>query len=148
MPLIEVPQGFGYVAASLLSTALILQWQGFVVGSARKSAAVPYPQMYAEKAEAQNSKTAMIFNCKQRAHQNTLEHMPAIIIMSLIAGAKYPLITAASTGLWSFSRILYTKGYATGDPKKRQWGTWGELGQLVLLGASGKAVYDWISGGL
>jgi hypothetical protein len=37
--------------------------------------------VYAEKAVQDASKAALIFNCTQRAHQNTLENLPLAILM-------------------------------------------------------------------
>ena len=52
------------------------------------------------------------------AHQNTLEVAPIIIGSTLIAGLAHPVAAAALCGTWAVSRILYTIGYSTGDPKK------------------------------
>ncbi|KAI0317603.1 hypothetical protein OF83DRAFT_124155 [Amylostereum chailletii] len=115
---VSVPTGFGWVAASLLSTAVVLQWQSVVVAKARKSAAIEYPRLYADKAEMATSNAAVVFNCKQRAHQNTLEHMPTLLIATLIAAIRYPKLAAAACGTWSLGRILYTIGYSSGVPAK------------------------------
>jgi glutathione S-transferase len=80
MSTIYVPTGFSWVAASLVSVAIVLQWQRISVGNARKKASIPYPQAYAEKAEQESSMDAKIFNCKQRAHQNTLENAPVMVV--------------------------------------------------------------------
>jgi hypothetical protein len=37
--------------------------------------------VYAEKAVQDASKAALVFNCTQRAHQNTLENLPLAILM-------------------------------------------------------------------
>lgn len=90
---------YSYVAASLVGTVFLLAGQSIVVSKARKAAQIPYPQLYAEKAEAAASPAANKFNCAQReallsfpssitltwtrflgAHQNTLEHMPIVLI--------------------------------------------------------------------
>lgn len=71
----------GYTFASILSTCFVLFWQGEVVGRYRRAANVPYPQAYAEKAEAEASLDAKRFNCAQRAHQNTLENVPIIFAL-------------------------------------------------------------------
>lgn len=59
----------------------MLTWQSIVVGKYRKAANVPYPQAYAEKAEADASLDAKKFNCAQRAHQNTLESIPIVFAL-------------------------------------------------------------------
>ncbi|KAH9995997.1 hypothetical protein BJV77DRAFT_187579 [Russula vinacea] len=119
MSTIYVPTGFSWVAASLVSVATILQWQAMYVGNARKKASIPYPQAYAEKAEQESAIEAKVFNCTQRAHQNTLENAPVIVLTTLITGLHYPIAAAAGCGFWSFTRILYMLRYGTGEPKKR-----------------------------
>lgn len=44
--------------------------------------------------------------------------MPIVVGSTLIAGLTYPVAAAALCGTWVFSRILYSIGYSTGDPKK------------------------------
>ena len=44
--------------------------------------------------------------------------LPVVLAGTLISGLKYPIATAALGGLWFVSRIVYTIGYTTGDPKK------------------------------
>ncbi|KAG2033003.1 hypothetical protein BDR03DRAFT_711858 [Suillus americanus] len=130
---IVLPPGFGYVAAGLVSTAWVLGWQMLVVGKHRKKSGIKYPQLYAEKAEADASKEAYLFNCAQRAHQNTLEHMPIIVVTTLVTAMKYPVFAGYACGLWALSRILYTLGYTTGDPAKRNT-RGGILGELPVFG--------------
>lgn len=36
----------------------------------------------------------------------------------MISGLKFPYLTAGLGGAWVFGRVLYTLGYATGDPAK------------------------------
>ncbi|KAG2140184.1 hypothetical protein DEU56DRAFT_297126 [Suillus clintonianus] len=138
---IVLPPGFGYVAAGLVSTAWVLGWQAMiVVGGHRTKSGVKYPQMYAEKAEAEASKAALLFNCAQRAHQNTLEHMPLILVTTLVTAMRYPVFAGYACGLWALSRVLYTLGYTTGDPVKRNT-RGGILGELPLFGLLFGATY-------
>ncbi|KAI0275333.1 hypothetical protein BC834DRAFT_852344 [Gloeopeniophorella convolvens] len=105
--------------------------------------------MYAEKAEQDASRDALIFNCKQRAHQNTLENTPTIILTTLISAVQYPKYAAVACGLWNLGRVLYTLGYATGEPKKRSRGNIPSyLAALGLVGLSGKTVYDLFKAGV
>jgi glutathione S-transferase len=60
----------------------------------------------------------MRFNCTQRAHQNTLEVVPHALFTILFSGLRYPTVATALGSLWVFGRIIYTMGYATGDPAK------------------------------
>ncbi|KAI0003789.1 hypothetical protein BJV74DRAFT_486929 [Russula compacta] len=149
MSTIHVPVGFSWVAASLLSVATLLQWQTMSVGGARKKARIPYPQPYADKAEQESSKEAMVFNCTQRAHQNTLEQAPIIVVTTLISALRYPIPAAAACGLWSLVRMIYTKRYGTGDPQKRVAAVrFSFLLQLGLSALTGKVVFDLIKAGV
>lgn len=39
-------------------------------------------------------------------------------LSTLITGVKYPIFAACACAAWAISRISYTRGYITGDPKK------------------------------
>ncbi|KAI5121143.1 hypothetical protein M0805_007141 [Coniferiporia weirii] len=150
MPSIEVPQGYSYVLAAATSTMFLNAWQLFKVNGARKQAGIQYPQLYAEKTEAAASKQALIFNCIQRAHQNTLESTPHVLLAVLVTGLKYPLVAAGLGGTWVVGRVLYTIGYSTGDPGKRSYGSVGSLGMLApgLILSSAYTVYEFVAEGL
>ncbi|KAJ7481668.1 hypothetical protein FB451DRAFT_1236798 [Mycena latifolia] len=119
MTTITVPTGFSYVAAALLSTVFLLGSQIVVVSKHRAISGVPYPQLYADKAEAAASPAAFRFNCAQRVHQNTLEYLPGLYVMTLIFGTKFPVLAASSLGLWVAGRVAYGLGYVTGVPDRR-----------------------------
>ncbi|KAF4623124.1 hypothetical protein D9613_002169 [Agrocybe pediades] len=78
--IVTLPEGFEYVGGGLLSTAFLILGQSFLVSKYRKRAGIPYPQLYAEKSEAEASKDAYLFNCAQRAHQNTLENINTVYL--------------------------------------------------------------------
>jgi hypothetical protein len=100
------------------------------------------PIVYAEKAETERSKDALIFNCVQRkwswiftsvrglitlstgAHQNTLENLALTLFSTLIAGLVYPKFAGAVCGTWSVARLLYTIGYSSGEPQKVSVNSW------------------------
>lgn len=147
---ITLPEGFTYVGAALVSTCWVLVYQVAQVGRHRKRAGIAYPQLYAEKAEAQASKDAHLFNCAQRAHQNTLENLPVVYLTTLVAGIKYPIFAASACAIWSLSRIAYTRGYLTGDPKKRSSivSTPGTLALLAQLAAATFTAGGWLYAGL
>ncbi|RDB18551.1 Microsomal glutathione S-transferase 3 [Hypsizygus marmoreus] len=139
MTTITVPEGLQYVAVALLATVLVLWWQNLTVREWRKRSGIKYPQLYAEKAEAEASKDALIFNCAQRAHYNTLENIPVIYATTLLTALKYPILAASACSVWILGRIAYTLGYvSTGDPQKRLgiMHTIGEVSMYVLLFSS------------
>ncbi|KAJ6610455.1 hypothetical protein B0H10DRAFT_409398 [Mycena sp. CBHHK59/15] len=150
MSTLTVPAGSSYVAAALLSTVFLLLGQTVTVGKYRYRSGIPYPRAYAEKAEMDASPNAVLFNCAQRAHQNTLENLPLMYIMTLLTSVKYPILGASALGLWSLARIGYTLGYTTGNPNKRT----NALSVLhypillVLLGSSTYTVFQLVRAGI
>ncbi|KAF5352690.1 hypothetical protein D9756_006025 [Leucocoprinus leucothites] len=135
---IQVPKEFGYVGAALISTVWLILGQGFIVGRYRKRAKIEYPQMYAELAQVEKSRDALLFNCAQRAHQNTLESIPVIWASTAIVGTQMPVLAASVCGIWTISRISYTLGYLTGNPRKRVNPIYG-VGLLGSLGLTATA---------
>eukprot|EP00879_Flechtneria_rotunda_P002067 GHRR01002246.1.p1 GENE.GHRR01002246.1~~GHRR01002246.1.p1 ORF type:complete len:205 (+),score=39.07 GHRR01002246.1:67-615(+) len=112
---VALPPEYGYVLVSVATSAVLIQWQAIRVGAARRKYGVPYPKMYADD----NSEEARVFNCTQRAHQNTLETLPAMLAMEALLGIIYPVTAAALGMIWNIGRVVYTTGYSKGDPNKR-----------------------------
>ncbi|KAL0563230.1 hypothetical protein V5O48_018844 [Marasmius crinis-equi] len=134
---VQIPEGLPLVGASVMSTVILLFYQTFVVSAARRAAKIDYPQVYAEKAQEDASIEAKRFNCAQRAHQNTLESIPTIYLTTAIASVRYPKLAAGFLAAWSLFRVFYTRGYATGEPKKREFGfMFSMLGQFGLIGTA------------
>ena len=71
-----------------------------------------YPTLYA----ASNSTP---FNCIQRAHQNSLENFPAIMLLLVLGAAVNPRRAALAAIGWGFSRVVYFLGYSGGNPEGR-----------------------------
>ncbi|CEG73141.1 hypothetical protein RMATCC62417_08578 [Rhizopus microsporus] len=136
-----VPSEYGYVLGVAAFSALHLMFLGAKVGKARRAAKVPYPYAYAEKSEAEKDPLKNIFNCAQRAHQNTLEVFPVYSTLLLIGGLKYPEISAAAGLVHCLGRQVYASGYSTGNPDKRTRGAFGFLGLITLLGTSSLTIY-------
>ncbi|KAI8088843.1 uncharacterized protein BX664DRAFT_331531 [Halteromyces radiatus] len=141
MPSIIVPSEYGYVLATTVATSIYLVFLTSRVGKARGKANVPYPYAYAEKSEAEKDPLKNIFNCTQRAHQNTLEFWPVVTSLSLIGGLAHPQVAAAAHAWWLLGRIVYVRGYVTGNPRNRLYGVAGQLGLLPLLFTAISSVY-------
>ena len=88
------------------------------VSLARKRFGVEYPSLYADSSH----KNAKAFNCVQRAHQQTLEWMAPVQILTASTGLVFPLAAAVSCGVWTVGKMLYIQGYSSGEPKARHLG--------------------------
>ncbi|KAJ3150515.1 hypothetical protein HDU86_006393 [Geranomyces michiganensis] len=141
---LQLTREHGYALAVAASSALLLQYLAVQAGGLRKKAEVPYPYLYAERSEAEKSPIKNLYNCRQRAHQNTLEAYPIFLVLFTISAIKYPLIAAGAGATWVAGRLAYAQGYSTGNPALRQRGTFGYLGLITLLGVSIKTVFDII----
>ncbi|KAJ3216640.1 Microsomal glutathione S-transferase 3, partial [Dinochytrium kinnereticum] len=143
---ITIPSEYGYVIGVGAASVFFMTYLGFKVGAARRKAGVPYPYMYADKKEADESKDKYVFNCVQRAHQNTLENYPGFLLVLLSGGIEHPKMAAASGALFLIGRYVYAAGYSTGEPKKRLSGSFAFIGLLSLLGLSFKAATNLVVG--
>ncbi|KAH8100004.1 membrane-associated proteins in eicosanoid and glutathione metabolism [Cristinia sonorae] len=141
MVTITVTPEYGYVAGAILSTFYLNLFQATKVSGARKAAKIDYPQLYAEKSEAAASEAALKFNCAQRAHQNTLENLPMVLGSTVVAATRCPTFAASTLGVWVIARALYTIGYCTGDPKKRNYLGAAVIGSLSALTLLATATY-------
>ncbi|KAI0030243.1 membrane-associated proteins in eicosanoid and glutathione metabolism, partial [Vararia minispora EC-137] len=119
-----------WLASSLVSVPILLLWQMSIVGRGRRASKIEYPRLYAEKAEQEANREAYVFNCKQRAHQNTLENIPSILILTGLTSVTSPKYAAAGLGIWVLGRVFYTLGYASGVPEKRYRGFLSYIGNL------------------
>ncbi|ROT78941.1 glutathione S-transferase 3, mitochondrial [Penaeus vannamei] len=125
MVTVQVPAAYGYCVLVAVFSIFVLIWKGVKVGGARKKYKVSYPTMY--------SKDNDIFNCYQRAHQNTLENYPQFLVLLFFGGLYNPIVCAVGGAIWCVARIVYALGYYTGDPKKRMGGAFGYLGLIAML---------------
>jgi glutathione S-transferase len=77
-----------------------------------------------------------LFNCYQRAHQNTLENIPTFLSLLLLGGLFCAKWAAGAGVAWVVGRVVYALGYYTGAPKNRLYGfaMTKLLGELPLMG--------------
>ncbi|KAF2352448.1 Membrane-associated eicosanoid/glutathione metabolism (MAPEG) protein, partial [Trinorchestia longiramus] len=106
MVTIDLPAEYGYVVMVAMGSQIVLIWKGIQVGKQRKKLGIKYPIMY--------SPDNALFNCYQRAHQNTLEMYPQFLTCLFVGGLYNPKLSAAAGAVWVASRVAYALGYYTG----------------------------------
>ncbi|CAO3647509.1 unnamed protein product [Cunninghamella echinulata] len=141
MPSITVPQEYGYVLAAATASVFQLFWMSVQVGRARFKAKIPYPYVYAERAEAEKDHFKNVFNCVQRIHQNTLEVFPPFIVTLLVGGIYHPFLSSSAAGIYILGRFVYSYNYSSGNPIKRTRGGFGVLGLVILFGTAISTLY-------
>ncbi|KAI9096554.1 hypothetical protein DFS34DRAFT_594462 [Phlyctochytrium arcticum] len=134
----------GWAIATATASVFVLSYFAFKAGGMRKKAGVPYPYLYADRAEAEASPVKKLYNCYQRAHQNTLENYPAFLALLATSSIEYPRFAAACGATWLIGRITYAHGYYSGQPERRNRGAFAYLGWFGMIGASFKVAYDLI----
>ncbi|MBN3320594.1 MGST3 transferase, partial [Atractosteus spatula] len=120
-----LPVSFAYVILTFFYSWIMLFYLSMRVVQARKKYGVKYPAMYSDKEQ--------LFNCIQRAHQNTLEVFPQWLIFQFISGLAYPVVASVLGAIWVTSRFSYAWGYYTGDPEKRMRGAYGYIGYFGVI---------------
>merc|ERR1711976_665487 len=78
MPTITLAPEHGYVLLAASGSFVVNFWQSMKIGGKRRELKIEYP--------AQWSDQHPIFNCYQRAHQNTLENVPFFLAMLMGGG--------------------------------------------------------------
>jgi len=138
----KLPSNFCCVLASnVIGSFVTMMYLGLKVTKARKKYDVKYPAMYTD------DPSKMIFNCIQRGHQNALETLPHFLAFSLIGGLKHPILTSIGGVVWCVGRLLYARGYATGEPEKRNssGGILHVIGLFMTLGATCSVAYSGLA---
>ncbi|KAI5476616.1 GATA-binding factor 6-B [Pseudohyphozyma bogoriensis] len=130
---LSVPADYALPLAVATSTGFLVTYQVVLVSKLRKAAGIPYPNAYASHEQAEKDIKAKKFNCAQRAHANTLEHLPYFLFSLLFSGLEYPRLAAGFGAAWIVGRVVYTAGYATGNPKARTRGSFGSIGPVGLM---------------
>jgi len=140
MVAINVPQEYGYVVLAGASMVFVNFWKVMKVGKLRKQLGIEYPKMYSDEHP--------VFNCTQRAHQNTLEFVPFFYPLLLTGGLRHPIGAAVCGFIFAIGRVIYAMGYCSGDPKKRVPGALISefFGLFPLIGLSisfGAGLLEW-----
>ncbi|KAI8072718.1 hypothetical protein BC940DRAFT_291419 [Gongronella butleri] len=145
MPALTIPSEYGYVLGTTLASTVYLVFLATRVNKARSKAKVPLPYPYAEKAEAEADPLKHIFNCTQRAQQNTLEMWPIVTTLALVSGLTHPVLAASAHCVWLLGRVVFVAGYTTGKPQKRMYGVFGQMAMLPMLVAAISTVVHLLS---
>ncbi|CAO1614090.1 unnamed protein product [Parajaminaea phylloscopi] len=128
-----LPPVYAFVGLPAVGVTWLTFAQTALVFNARMQAKVPYPQLYAEKQEAADDPVKYRYNCVQRVHQNTIEVLPSFYTSLCIAGIKFPRFACGAGLAFLISRVVYTIGYASGQPSKRVKGAVPSTMSLISL---------------
>jgi len=144
MPTLALSTDIGY-AVAVVAGSQAASWFGAVkVMAARKKYGVKYPALYADSSVPSEARER--FNCAQRAHQNTLETLPIVNLMTLTSSLVYPLRAAVFGMTWVVGRFLYIQGYAENGPEGRRiGGLVSHLGDVPLFVTTCMAAYSLIT---
>ncbi|CAG8971542.1 hypothetical protein HYALB_00005438 [Hymenoscyphus albidus] len=133
-----ISSDYRYVLLAATLSTFVPSYHTHVTDAFRAKSGVQYPNAYASAAEAAVSTDKYRFNCAQKAHANLTENHTSFVCALLIAGLKYPKLSAVLGSLWSVARVLYLLGYTRKEHaengKGRHWGTWWAFPHIILIG--------------
>ena len=68
--------------------------------------------------------------------RQALETFPSFLALSLLGGARHPLVVTAAGVAWIAARLQWAKCYAEGGPANRYSSKWSAFVWYSLLGAA------------
>ncbi|OBS77967.1 hypothetical protein A6R68_19646 [Neotoma lepida] len=128
---------YGFVLLTGAASFVMVLHLAINVGKARKKYKVEYPTMYSTDPE-----NGHIFNCIQRAHQNTLEVYPPFLFFLAVGGVYHPHTDGPRLKLVNLPRT---------DPNKRYRGGVASLALFALMGTTVCSAFQhlgWVRPGL
>lgn len=140
MVTLNISPEYGYVVMVGAVMVVVNFWKILRIAGMRKELNIKYPTMYSDEHP--------VFNCYQRAHQNTLEFVPYFYPALFTAGLRHPIGATVAGSIFAVGRVIYALGYYTGKPEKRVPGAVISefLGLFPLIGMSisfGAGLLGW-----
>uniref|UniRef100_A0A2I3THK3 Glutathione S-transferase 3, mitochondrial n=1 Tax=Pan troglodytes TaxID=9598 RepID=A0A2I3THK3_PANTR len=130
---------YGFVLLTGAASFIMVAHLAINVSKARKKYKVEYPIMYSTDPE-----NGHIFNCIQRAHQNTLEVYPPFLFFLAVGGVYHP---HHNSGALLVTSVLSSFS----EPSKRSRGALGSIALLGLVGTTVCSAFQhlgWVKSGL
>ena len=125
------PIRYGAVMATAAFSAGMVQWAAINVAIARKKYGIKYPKMYEGTDDS-------VFDCVQRAHQNTLEYLPSFLSLLMLNGIAAPYSTAVVGMVLSCSFVLILHSRAAGPG---QAATGGDMEECLQVWNVARIIY-------
>jgi len=129
--------GWGGPGVVFLATGLVNSFCALSVVQARIKYNVPWPALYAVTypSDSEDTKTNNHkYNCVQRGHQHFLEVLPTFLAQIFVAGSKFPVLSTLTGLIAVAGRVAAFLGYASGDAHKKDQGSFGYIGYVLLSG--------------